>query len=60
MRELRKGNNVSEEIFKFYVLKGIYLIMRHLTYIPMNSKDMLDYRKEIKDAAGIDIYGNFK
>lgn len=32
--------------------------MRHLTFVPMKQEEMLEYRKEIKDTTGIDIYGN--
>lgn len=51
---------MSDKQFKFFVLKGIYLIMRHLCFVPMQQDVMLDYRKEIKDATGIDIYGNLE
>lgn len=50
---------MSDKIFKFYVLKGIYLIMRHLSFVPMTQEEMLDYRKEIRHVTGTDIYGNF-
>lgn len=50
---------MNEKQFKFYVLKGIYLIMRHLVFTTMTQEEMLDYRKEIKHSTGIDIYGNY-
>ncbi len=46
---------MNDKYFKIAVLKGLYLIIRHLAFKQLSVDDMLDYRKKIKDDTGIDI-----
>lgn len=48
--------SLSDDKFKFFVLKGLYLLMRHLVFKQLNTDEILDYRKEILSEGKIDIY----